>query len=78
MVLDDVKRITAEQLGIDEDEITEDSAFIDDLGADSLDVVEMIMAFESEYDMEIPDEDVEKISTVHDAAEYIKDCKNIG
>lgn len=62
----------AEQLSIDENEITMDSGFVDDLGADSLDIVELIMALEEEFDMEIPDEDAEKITTVGDVVEYIK------
>ena len=68
-----VKEILAEQLGIDEGEIKLESSFIDDLGADSLDVVELIMALEEEFDLEIPDEDAEKITTVGDAVRYIKD-----
>jgi len=62
----------AEQLSIDEDDITMDSGFVDDLGADSLDLVELIMALEEEFDMEIPDEDAEKITTVGDVVDYIK------
>lgn len=62
----------AEQLGIDEDEITLESEFVEDLGADSLDLVELIMALEEEFDMEIPDEDAEKIVTVGDVVEYVK------
>jgi acyl carrier protein len=61
-----------EQLSIDEDDITMDSGFVDDLGADSLDLVELIMALEEEFDMEIPDEDAEKITTVGDVVDYIK------
>lgn len=67
-----VKAKIAEQLSIDENEITMDSSFVDDLGADSLDIVELIMALEEEFDMEIPDEDAEKITTVGDVVEYIK------
>lgn len=67
-----VKAKIAEQLSIDENEITMDSSFVDDLGADSLDIVELIMALEEEFDMEIPDEDAEKIATVGDVVEYIK------
>ena len=63
----------AEQLGVDESVITLDSSFVDDLGADSLDIVELIMGLETEFDIEIPDEDAEKITTVGDAVEYIKD-----
>ncbi len=66
-----VKGIAAEQLGVDEAEISIDSTFIDDLGADSLDIVELIMAFEEEFNIEIPDEIAEKIKTVKDAVEYI-------
>lgn len=73
MVLDDVKRIVSEQLGIDEDEISEESMFAEDLGADSLDLVDFVLAFESEFDIEIPEEDVEAILTVKDAVEYIKE-----
>lgn len=71
-VLDKVKEIIADQLGIDEDEVVPGASFIDDLGADSLDIVELIMAFEEEFDMEIPDEDAEKIKTVKDVLDYIK------
>lgn len=71
-MFDKIKDIISEQLGIDADEITLESSFMDDLGADSLDIVELIMALESEFDMEIPDEDAEKISTVGDVVEYIK------
>jgi len=67
-----IKQIIADQLGIDEDQIVPEAAFIDDLGADSLDIVELIMALEEEFDMEIPDEDAEKIKTVQDAIDYIK------
>lgn len=67
-----IRQKIAEQLSIDEDEISMDSCFVDDLGADSLDIVELIMALEEEFDMEIPDEDAEKISTVGDVVEYIK------
>ncbi|WP_346934944.1 acyl carrier protein [Clostridium sp.] len=62
----------AEQLSIDENDITMDSGFVDDLGADSLDLVELIMALEEEFDMEIPDEDAEKITVVGDVVDYIK------
>lgn len=71
-ILDKIKRIIAEQLGIDEDEVVPEASFIDDLGADSLDIVELIMAFEEEFDLEIPDEDAEKIKTVQNAIDYIK------
>jgi len=68
-----VKQIVAEQLGVDEDQVTEDASFMDDLGADSLDTVELVMALEEEFDIEIPDEDAEKIQTVRDAVTYIKE-----
>ncbi|KAA0258801.1 acyl carrier protein [Deferribacter autotrophicus] len=68
-----VKKIIAEQLNIDESEIKPESSFVDDLGADSLDTVELIMAFEEEFGMEIPDEEAEKIKTVQDAINYIKE-----
>lgn len=71
-VADQVKKIIVEQLGVDEDEVTPDASFVDDLGADSLDIVELVMAFEEEFDLEIPDEDAEKIQTVGHAIEYIK------
>ncbi|MGB9682280.1 MAG: acyl carrier protein [bacterium] len=71
-VLDRVKRIIAEQLGIDEEDITPDASFTDDLGADSLDLVELVMAFEDSFDIEIPDEDAENIKTVADAVNYIQ------
>ena len=71
-VLDRIKQIIADQLGIDEDEVVPGASFIDDLGADSLDIVELIMAFEEEFDMEIPYEDAEKIKTVQNVVDYIK------
>lgn len=67
-----VKEIITEQLGVDEKEVTIDASFIDDLGADSLDTVELVMALEEEFDIEIPDEDAEKIVSVSDAVNYIK------
>jgi acyl carrier protein len=67
-----VKQIVVEQLGVDEAEVTPSASFVDDLGADSLDQVELIMAFEEAFDMEIPDEDAEKIKTVQDAIDYIE------
>jgi len=70
-VSDKVKSIIVEQLGVDEEEVTPDASFVDDLGADSLDIVEMVMAFEEAFELEIPDEDAEKITTVKDAVEYI-------
>ena len=66
-----VKKIIAEQLGVNEAEIKNDSSFVDDLGADSLDTVELVMAFEEEFGIEIPDEDAEKITRVKEAVEYI-------
>jgi len=66
-----VKQIIVEQLGVDEGEVTASASFVDDLGADSLDQVELTMAFEEGFDIEIPDEDAEKIRTVHDAIDYI-------
>jgi len=68
-----VKKIIAEQLAVNPGEITMESSFIEDLGADSLDIVELIMAFEEEFDLEIPDEDAEKITDVGEAVEYIKE-----
>jgi len=67
-----VKKIIVEQLGVDEAQVTPEASFIEDLGADSLDTVELVMAFEEEFGIEIPDEDAEKIVTVKDAIEYIK------
>lgn len=72
MVFDKVKKIIVEQLGVEDDEVKLESSFIDDLGADSLDIVELIMALEEEFDIEIPDSEAEKISTVGDAVNYIK------
>lgn len=68
-----VKKIIAEQLGLSEDEVSAESSFVDDLGADSLDTVELVMAFEEEFGIEIPDEDAEKIATVQNAIDYIKE-----
>lgn len=72
MVFEKVKDIIVEQLGVDEEEIKMEASFIDDLGADSLDIVELIMALEEEFELEIPDKEAEKITTVGDAVEYIK------
>ena len=72
---DKVKAIVVEQLGVDEAEVKIDSTFIDDLGADSLDIVELIMAFEEEFNVEIPDDVAEKIKTVKDTVEYIDSIK---
>ena len=66
-----VKQIIVEQLGVDEAEVTPTASFVDDLGADSLDTVELVMAFEEAFEIEIPDEDAEKIRTVQDAVDYI-------
>ena len=71
-MFDKVKEIVVEQLGVEEDAVTMSASFVDDLGADSLDIVELIMAFEEAFDIEIPDADAEKISTVGDAVEYIE------
>ncbi|MBI2218747.1 MAG: acyl carrier protein [Candidatus Rokubacteria bacterium] len=68
-----VKEIIVEQLGVEEDDVTPNARFIEDLGADSLDTVELVMALEENFDLQIPDEDAEKISTVGDAIHYIKD-----
>jgi acyl carrier protein len=70
-----VKEIIVEQLGVDANQVTDEASFVDDLGADSLDTVELVMALEEKFDIEIPDEDAEKISTVSDAIEYLK--KNV-
>ena len=70
-VADKVKSIIVEQLGVDEEEVTPDASFVDDLGADSLDTVELVLAFEEAFEIEIPDEDAEKIRTVQDAVDYI-------
>ena len=66
-----VKKIVVEQLGVKEDEVSNDSSFVDDLGADSLDTVELVMALEEEFETEIPDEDAEKITTIQQAIDYI-------
>lgn len=70
-IFDKVKDIIKEQIGVDKNVITMEDSFIDKLGADSLDIVEMVMAFEEEFEVEIPDEDAEQISTVGDAVNYI-------
>jgi acyl carrier protein len=67
-----IKQIIVEQLGVDEAEVTSSASFVDDLGADSLDIVELVMAFEEAFDIEIPDEDAEKITRVKEAIEYIE------
>jgi acyl carrier protein len=66
-----VKECIVTQLGVNEDEVTNEASFIDDLGADSLDIVELVMAFEEKFEIEIPDEDVEKLRTVGDAIKYV-------
>ncbi|HLB43430.1 MAG TPA: acyl carrier protein [Gammaproteobacteria bacterium] len=66
-----VKKIVVEQLGVKEEEVTADASFVDDLGADSLDTVELVMALEEEFETEIPDEDAEKIITIKDAVNYV-------
>lgn len=66
-----VKEIIVQQLGVDAEKVTAEASFVDDLGADSLDVVELVMAFEEEFDVEIPDEAAEKIATVKDAVEFL-------
>jgi acyl carrier protein len=71
-----VKAIVAEQLGVKQEQVTNDASFVDDLGADSLDTVELVMALEEEFEIEIPDEDAEKITTVHQAIEYINERRN--
>ena len=71
-VADKVKSIIVEQLGVDEEEVTPDASFVDDLGADSLDTVELVMALEEEFETEIPDEQAEKITTVQQAIDFIK------
>jgi acyl carrier protein len=70
---DRVKKIVVEHLGVDESKVTEEASFVDDLGADSLDTVELVMAFEEEFGVEIPDDAAEKIGTVKDAISYIKE-----
>jgi len=72
-----VKEIIANQLGVNPDEVTNEASFIDDLGADSLDTVELVMALEEEFGMEIPDDEAEKIKTVGNAIEFIKSHANI-
>lgn len=72
-VFEKVKAIIVEQLGVTESSVTMEASFIDDLGADSLDIVELVMALEEEFDMEIPDSDAEKVVTVSDVVEYIKE-----
>ncbi len=71
MVEEKVKEIISKQLGVDQSEVTPDASFVEDLGADSLDTVELVMAFEEAFNIEIPDEDAEKIAKVRDAVDYI-------
>jgi acyl carrier protein len=75
-IADSVKNIIAEQLGVEASEATPEASFTEDLGADSLDIVELVMAFEEEFEIEIPDEDAEKITTVQDAIAYIEKSKS--
>ncbi|WP_277443388.1 acyl carrier protein [Pelotomaculum isophthalicicum] len=72
-IVDKIKSIIVEQLGVEEDEVIPEASFVDNLGADSLDIVELVMALEEEFDLEIPDEDAEKIRTVGEAIKYIQD-----
>lgn len=72
-IADRVKKIVVEHLGVDEDKVAEGASFIDDLGADSLDTVELVMAFEEEFNVEIPDDAAENIQTVGDAVKFIQD-----
>ncbi|MBV9081256.1 MAG: acyl carrier protein [Acidobacteriaceae bacterium] len=74
-VAEKVKQIIVEQLGVDENQVEPSASFVDDLGADSLDIVELVMAFEEAFDLDIPDEDAEKIKTVKDAIDYIESKK---
>ncbi len=71
-----VKEIIVDQLGVDEKQVSSDASFVDDLGADSLDTVELVMALEEEFDIEIPDEEAEKIASVKNAIDYIKNHTN--
>ncbi len=71
-LLEEVKEVVVEQLNVNPDEVKEDSKFVEDLGADSLDVVELVMALEEKFDIEIPDADAEKIATVGDAIKYVE------
>ena len=76
MIFEKVKDIIIDQLSVDEDEVTMDASFIDTLGADSLDLVELVIAMEEEFEMSIPEEDIDKISTVGDVVEYIESHSN--
>lgn len=75
-ILVKVKQITVSQLGVDESEVHDSTSFIDDLGADSLDIVELVMALEEEFGIEIPDEDAEKITNVNEGVDYIESHQN--
>ncbi len=75
-VQEKIKQIIVDELGVDEAEVTENARFIEDLGADSLDLVELVMRFEEEFDIEIPDEDAEKIQAVRDAYAYVEEHQN--
>lgn len=75
-VQEKIKQIIVDELGVDEAEVTENARFIEDLGADSLDLVELVMRFEEEFDIEIPDEDAEKIQAVRDAYAYVEQHKD--
>lgn len=75
-LFDEVKEVVVEQLNVNPDEVKEESKFVEDLGADSLDVVELVMALEEKFGIEIPDEDAEKIQTVGDAVKYIEEHKS--
>ena len=75
-IADRVKKIVVEHLGVEEDKVTETASFIDDLGADSLDIVELVMTMEEEFDLDIPDEDAEKMKTVGDVVKYITSKAN--
>ena len=72
-IFEKVKEIVIDRLGVTEDTVTNEASFVDDLGADSLDIVELVMALEEEFEIEIPDEDAEKVVTVGDVVEYLKD-----
>ena len=74
-IFEKIKEVIVEQLGVEEDAVKLETSFIDDLGADSLDIVELIMALEEEFDLQIPDSEAEKIMTVNDVVEYIKNNK---
>ncbi|WP_455757772.1 acyl carrier protein [Sulfurimonas sp.] len=71
-LIDDIKEVVVEQLGVNADEVKEDAKFVEDLGADSLDVVELVMALEEKFDIEIPDDEAEKIMTLKDVVDYVE------